>query len=201
MIGYAQLGGIKTPISKDPQFIALKDKVDAAATVADKLTLLDVKKGLYNPFAPSQPNKSLRIRTVLTRIVIGDAAEKANLHTDVECVLNEALAGTPDDSYYGIAVPEGASIQRPELCATKMNIEKALREFQKPYPKAVQSIAEGIAAAVPAKYADYKSRLLNNFKSRVAENLNPFANPSTKYASYIALGVVGLFVLTHIGRR
>lgn len=212
MIGYAQLNGhgpslafghkkVSSMISKDPQFIALRAKVDAAATVADKLEVLDVKKGLYNPFAPANPDKALRIRTVLTRIVIEDAAEKAGLHTDVECVLNAALSGVPDSFYYGVVVPEGASVQRPEICDTKMNIEEALREFQKPYPKAAEAIAQGIAAAVPAKYSDYKNMLINNFKKRFTENLNPFENPFTKYASYIALGAVGLFILSRIGRR
>jgi len=200
MIGYAQLSG-PSPLSKNPQFIALKTKVDAAATVADKLEVLDVKKGLYNPFAPANPDKNLQIRRILTIWVLDEAAEKAGLHPDVECVLRNALAGVPDESYYGMLVPTGASVQRPEICDTKMNIEEALREFQKPYPKAAEAIAQGIAAAVPAKYSDYKNMLINNFKKRFTENLNPFENPFTKYASYIALGAVGLFILSRIGRR
>lgn len=203
MIGYAQLSGPKkvSSLSKDPQFVSLKAKVDAAATVADKLKLLDVTKGLYNPFAPSNPDKNLRIRTVLTILVLADAAEKAGLHPDVECVLRTALAGVPDESYYGMLVPTGAAIQKPEICATKMTIEQALEAFKKHYPQATAYIAQGIAAAVPAKYKDYKAMLIGNFKKRFTENLNPFENPFTKYASYIALGAVGLFILSRIGRR
>lgn len=201
MIGAMSLSGPKvTPISKDPVFISLKNKVESFPTLEGKLKALNVQYGLYNQYAPAQPDKKLRARTVLLTMVLEDAAKAAKLSPDVECVLRNALQGVPDDADYGVLIPTGAAIQKPEVCDTSMTTFQALEAFEKPYPKATSLIATGIATAVPAKYGDYKALLAKTFKSKFIKTVNPFTNPVTKYPLYIALGLVGVYLVSRIGR-
>lgn len=159
-----------------PEYKAYKEKVDKAPLLADKLRAVGADKGFFNPDDPDVPD-DLRARRMLALLLLGEAL-KAQPDSDAQCVLSAALNGSPDASYYGLLLPSGANVQ--DLCSTKMTVEQALEALKKVNPPAASVVAEGIHAAVPAKYEAYKNFLWGRFKERFTLAVDPFENPLTK---------------------
>lgn len=178
-------------ITKDPYYQKLKAEVEAATTLYDRLKLLRVSEGYYQA-TDSEPH----VRKILARIQIDDACDAANLPADVSCILNAALTGIPDDTQYGFLVPEGATVQSPQICDTQMTIEEAVEAFGKVYTHAADLIATGIYAAVPARYEAYKKHLFTRFRERVILSLDPIHNPFlNKALTYGAAALIAWFVI------
>lgn len=191
-------GGIK--LSTDPEYIALKAKVMALPSLAERLNALGVSSGFYGEATPD-----LIRRRALTRNLLAELLEDVDtgwfnaldasgwtVGDTAAAVIGAALDGVVDAQIF--AVTGGTTIQ--ELIETAMTVPEAVDVLAAIDPQAALVVAQGATVAGGQHTTEYGAMLSEHFTQRFTDFANPFTNPITGTIFTVA-AVAGLALLAY----